>query len=139
MLRKLALCVLMIPLPFNGLWMLCHQAPTSLVSEKTAIESDENLFDQLDDISVSMESPETVMDPEECLRVCPLTFSALNGGICLIAPDGKNSMTITVFGVAILPSALSLPILEPRFETATVAVEIELDPFSTQLTPPPEV
>lgn len=120
MLRKLAIWVLLIPLPLNGLWMVCRDAPP--------------------DAQEPSESAAYSKDPAQCIKICAMKRQAESGAICLISPgDAKSSITITVFGVAVLAPAFQLQPLAESSQSIAELPDLYLSPSLTLSTPPPRV
>ena len=113
MLRKLAVWLLLIPLPLNGLWMVCREAPPEGQKlSRSYAGPDENLFSKLAELSddgnassADENSPSDEGDSAtpECSRICAIRSGAA-GPACLFASGAKASMTILVFGVAVPPA-----------------------------------
>ena len=120
MLRKLAIWVLLLPLPLNGLWMMCRDTPTEAQdpAESTAYSK----------------------DPVHCRKICALKRQASDGTICLISPgDAKSSITIIVFGVAVLAPAVQLQPFAKAARSVPELSDFYLSPPLAHSTPPPRV
>ncbi len=111
--------VLLIPLPLNGLWMVCEPGEsTSSAAPASSAESEGDA---------------------ECAKMCPVEKSKSSGPICLLtAGGGKTSIAILAFGVAVVPSALPLP--QPFSTSCSLPAPLAflLNPHLPHSTPPPE-
>src|SRR5579883_2465691 len=87
MLRKLALWLLILPMPLNGLWMVCKDAPSEAPRPAQSSSADQ---------------------PDDCTKICARKHQQAAGAICIISPGDKSSINITVFGVAVLPAEFRL-------------------------------
>ena len=115
--RRLALCLLTLPLMLNGLWVICHDvAPPAKTQE-----------------SEQAKSPEDELKAE-CEKLC-----ARESSLCLISPGDKTSLSVVVLGVAIFPS--EGPIITSPAVSREYAEErptFHSDPSIAQPSPPPE-
>jgi hypothetical protein len=115
-LRKLALCLLVLPLTLNGLWMICRdvspppQPPDSAQSQASSIDEQK----------------------AECERLC-----ARHSSLCLASASDKTSVTIVVYGVAIFPGVVRVGL--PSITRYTVAGlrNLHSDPSIPHPSPPP--
>jgi hypothetical protein len=116
MLRKLVLWILMVPMPLNGLWMVCKDAPSDVQQPVQSAKADEG---------------------DDCAKICALHHPT-EGAICLIsAGNSKSSIQIVVFGVPILPGEIQFRGPEPAGQSSAELKDLYLDPASTTTTPPP--
>ncbi|MBI4460899.1 MAG: hypothetical protein HY648_12695 [Acidobacteria bacterium] len=120
MLRKLAVWLLLIPLPLNGLWMVCGEAPSAA--------------------NASTDSAEVREEMADCEQMCPLDQPAKEGAICLLTADGSGSMSVILFGVAVLPlqTVLHPPVLARQY-LSELAHDKYVSPCLDRATPPPRV
>ena len=148
MLRKLAVWLLLIPLPLNGLWMVCREAPPDAQKlSRTYAGPDENLFDKFanlpgDDgnaLSAAENSPADEGDSStpECRRICAIRSGAA-GPACLFASGAKASMTILVFGVAVPPPQVETIATVESSRSYAEHPDLYLSPNLARFTPPPE-
>jgi hypothetical protein len=89
--RNLACWVLLVPLAFNGLWIVCSSSDAA-------------------DATVSRE---LLDEGADCTRICLMHQVKRNERMCLIFPgDSKKSITVLDFGVAVLtcPVCLQPPV-----------------------------
>ena len=120
MLRKSVIWVLLLPLSFNGWWMVCDDVP-----------------------SIATESPDPSAKPQEvadCTKMCPQEKPLTEGSVCLLTADGDNgSIVVIVFGVAVLPveALVPPPVLVSQF--LPPLSDSYLNPSLPQRTPPPRV
>src|ERR1043166_2572116 len=100
MLRKFAIWLLLIPMPLNGLWITCKDAPSAVPDEtQSAPEDETNLIAMFDSGDLDTDTG----DSGACKKVC--SFSAgQSGTLCLVTGESKTSFSIVVFGVPILPA-----------------------------------
>jgi hypothetical protein len=140
MLRKLLVWVLLLPLPMNGLWMACRDTPQSAQAAEQpssdSAQADDNLFDHFGDVESAGNSADE-NTPADCKTICPIDMVAKSAGFCLIAPDGKASLAIVVFGVAVLPATVQLQSPEPIHAPPPLYSQSHLSPSLDQTTPPP--
>ena len=89
MLRKLVAVILLLPLPLNGLWMVCGDVR-----------------------SIATQSPDPSAKPQDmaaCTKMCPKEKPVTEGSVCLFTADtGNGSIMVVVFGVAVLPIEISV-------------------------------
>ena len=87
--RKLAVFVLLVPISFNGLWMVCagEEIPAGAPGEAT----------------------QGLAETAKCSAMCVVEKPQPSGAICLItADDSKSSLAIFLFGGAVVQSEFSL-------------------------------
>jgi hypothetical protein len=118
MLRKLALCLLVLPLTLNGLWMICRDAPPQPQTPDSA-QSEASSMDE---------------QKAECERLC-----ARQSSLCLTSAGDKTSVTIVVYGVAVFPGAVRVG--SPSITRYTVAGlrNLHSDPSIAHPSPPPRI
>jgi hypothetical protein len=148
MLRKIAVWLLLIPLPLNGLWMVCREAPPEAQKlSRSYAGPDENLFDKfanlpVDDTnaaSAAENSPGDERDSStpECSRICAIRSGA-GGPTCLFASGAKASMTIIVFGVAVPPAQVEAIAAAPTNRSIAERADFYRSPNLGHFTPPPK-
>ena len=148
MLRKIAVWLLLIPLPLNGLWMVCREAPPEAQKHSRSYAGpDENLFDKVanlagDDVngaSAAENSPgdEGNSSTPECSRICAIRSGAA-GPVCLFASGAKASMTVIVFGVAVPPPQVESIAAAETSGSIAEHVDFYRSPNLAHFTPPPE-
>lgn len=132
MLRKLAIWLLLIPLPLNGLWLVCRDAPPKVPEPAaSSADSERNLLEFFANAEADSESG------ANCVKICAIKSAEKDGSFCLVSGGSKTSLTIIVFGVAILPPALQLhPVAAVRQFIAELP-DLYLSPFMGRSTPPP--
>ena len=118
MLRKLVIWLLLIPLPLNGLWLVCKD---SAVGEQAAAGSP------------------AVKGSPECIRECALKAAQASGATCFFSAGDTTSVTIIVFGVAILPPVVHLQPLSPIRQPVAELTDHYLTPSLAHSSPPPKV
>ena len=118
MFRKLATLVLAVPLALNGLWMVCEGGD---LAPNPAARS-----------AASGEKPK-----------CTSTMCAMEKGggpICILtSDDNKVSMTIFLFGVAVVPQEARLPQPAADGQYIPEFSALYLNPNLTVAAPPPKV
>jgi len=120
MLRKLVVVMLLLPLPLNGLWMVCGDVR-----------------------SIATQSPDPSAKPQDmaaCTKMCPKEKPVTEGSVCLFTADtGNGSIMVVVFGVAVLPvqSLVHPPVLMSQF--LPELSDYYSNPSLDQSTPPPRV
>ena len=120
MLRKLVVCVLLLPLSLNGLWMVCAGVEAFAGANEKETSG--------------------MAEGAECSEMCVMEKAKPNGPICLITADeSKSSVTIFMLGVAVIPSEFSLvrPFTPERHIPELSRFYIDPALFSTN--PPPRV
>jgi hypothetical protein len=117
-LRKLAFCLLVLPLTLNGLWVLCRDVPP----EPQAQSSD----------PAQPQSPSVDEQKAECERLC-----ARESSLCLVSPGDKTSLTIVVFGVAVFPAEIQVSSPALAREELAELRNLHSDPGIVQPSPPP--
>lgn len=148
MLRKVAVWLLLIPLPLNGLWMVCREAPPDAQRHARSYAGpDENLFEKVanlpveegDTLSTAENSPggEEDSSTPECKKICALRSGAA-GPVCLFASGAKASMTILVFGVAVPPAQAETIAAVETSRTVAEHANFYRNPNLARFTPPPE-
>jgi hypothetical protein len=115
-LRKLALCLLVLPLTLNGLWMICRDAPPQSQTQDSA-ESQASDVDQ---------------QKAECERLC-----ARQSSLCLTSAGDKTSATIVVYGVAIFPAEVRVGLPSLARQTVAELGDLHSDPNLAHPSPPP--
>jgi hypothetical protein len=118
MMRKLVLWLLLAPLPFNGLWMVCNDAPSQ-------------------DPAPAESSAKTENAPD-CTKMCAMKSAAQSGAVCFLSAGNKASVTIIVFGAAILPPEFRLQPLAQARQSLAATPDFYLSPGLLQETPPPK-
>ena len=131
MLRKIAIWLLLIPLPLNGVWLACPEsAPAQAASEQQQVE-------QSPDVSLFTAFSEAAPDGPLCKTICYLKAAVHNGGICLVSPGGKTSITMIAFAVAVpVPQAQLQPLVSSSQRVAEPQ-NFYLNPSADRSTPPP--
>lgn len=119
MFRRLALCVLTLPLMLNGLWVICHDVPPPPKTQETQE-------------TAQSQSPEDELKAE-CEKLC-----ARQSSLCLISPGDKTSLSIVILGVAIFPSDLQVSSTAVSREPVAQVRNLYSDPTIAQPSPPPE-
>jgi len=119
MLRKLATLLLVVPLSFNGLWMVCATGEQTVAATQTA-------------------NSQAGAKPH-CKFMCPAQKSAQPGAICVLTADVDGS-SIALFAVAVAtPPPLVTWTAPPRFaEYPQPSAIIYSDPSLASINPPPE-
>ena len=128
MLRKLVAVILLLPLPLNGLWMVCGDVRSIATQSPDPSAKPQDMADR------------TKMCPmAEGTKMCPEKPVA-EGSVCLLTADGDNgSIMVVVFGVAVLPIEISVqpPVLVSQF--LPELPDYYSNPSLDQSTPPPRV
>ena len=148
MLRKIAVWLLLIPLPMNGLWMVCREAPPDAQKlSRSYAGPDENLFEKFanlpGDDGNALSAAENSAGDEgdsstpECARFCAFRAGAA-GPVCLFASGAKASMTILVFGVAVPPAHVETIAAAESHRSVAERADFYRGPNLTRFTPPPE-
>ena len=148
MLRKLAVWLLLIPLPLNGLWMVCREAPPEAQKlSRSYAGPDENLFSTFanlpgDDGNASsadenMPSDDGDSATPECSRICAIKSGAA-GPVCLFASGAKASMTVIVFGVAVPPAQVETIAAVETSRSFAEHADFYRSPNLAHFTPPPK-
>jgi hypothetical protein len=147
MLRKIAVWLLLIPLPLNGLWMVCREAPPEAQKlSRSYAGPDENLFDKFANLpgdesaaSADANSPGDDGDSStpECARFCAVKSGAA-GPVCLFASGAKASMTIVVFGVAVPPAHVETIAAVETSRSNAEHANFYRSPNLDHFTPPPK-
>ena len=120
MLRKLVVVMLLLPLPLNGLWMVCGDVR-----------------------SIATQSPDPSAKPQDmaaCTKMCPKEKPVTEGALCLLTADGDSgSIIVVVFGVTVLPAEAVVhpPVLANR--PLPEMAGFYLNPSLAESTPPPRV
>src|ERR1700722_16584558 len=116
MLRKMALCLLLLPLTLNGLWVICREVPPPTQAPDSA-QSDSSSADQ---------------QKAECERLCSRQSS-----LCLTTAGDKTSVTIVVYGVAIFPAEVRVGLPSVTGQTVAGLRDLHSDPAIAHPSPPP--
>jgi hypothetical protein len=139
MLRKFAIFVLLIPMAFNGLWMVCSDGAASVPREAKATTAEPS-SDIFDTASYQANDPawdtETAAAAAACARMCPLPKQA--GAICVVTSDGDGSSIAAFMFLAAPP--MTGPIITASFvicESVPERAAIYSNPSLDGLTPPP--
>lgn len=118
-LRRLALCLLVLPLTLNGLWVLCRDVPPAPNAQDSAqSQHSESAEDEL---------------KAECEKLC-----ARQSSLCLISPGDKTSLTIVIFGIAVFPSDMQISSPAVSREPVAELGGLHSDPSIAHPSPPPE-
>ena len=120
MLHKLVVFVLLLPLSLNGLWMACAGGEAFAGANE--------------------EEPSGMAEGADCSEMCIMEKAKPNGPICLIAADdSKNSVSIFLLGVAVIPSEFNLvrP-FTPEHHIPELS-RFYIDPALFSANPPPRV
>lgn len=115
LLRKLTLCLLVLPLTLNGLWMICRDVQPEAQAPDSAQSS---TIDQ---------------QKAECERLC-----ARQSSLCLTSGADKTSVTIIVFGLAVFLPQTQIVSPSTTRRTSTELREAHSAPNIAQPSPPPE-
>lgn len=115
MLRRLATWMLLIPLSFNGLWMMCADGGKAPQQAAAAANN------------------------PKCKTMCPLEKPVESGAICVISSDGDGrSIAVFVFELA-LPAAMEHLLVPARVGYATAEQSARYrGPAPWNSTPPPK-
>ncbi len=133
MLRKLAICLLLIPLPLNGLWLVCKNAPpVPQAPVEPSAQADSNLLEYFANAESDTETG------ANCVNECAWKAKSNDGSICLVSGGSKTSLTILVFGVALLPPEVQLHPLAAARQLIAEPPELYLNPSVDRSTPPPK-
>lgn len=116
MLRKMALCLLVLPLTLNGLWMICQDVPPPTLAPNSA-QSDSYSADQ---------------QKTECERLC-----ARQSSLCLTSTGDKTSVTIVVYGVAIFPGQVRVGLPRMAHQAIAEILDTHSNPNIARPSPPP--
>jgi hypothetical protein len=147
MLRKIAVWLLLIPLPLNGLWMVCREAPPEAGKlSRSYAGPDENLFDKFANLAsddgnalsadANSAGDERDSSTPECSRICAFRSGA-GGPACLFASGAKASMTIVVFGVAVPPTQVETIAAAETSGAIAERADFYRSPNLGHFTPPP--
>ena len=120
MLHKLVVCVLLLPLSLNGLWVVCAGSEAFAGANKAETSG--------------------MTEGANCSVMCIMEKAKPNRPICLItADDSKSSVTIFLLGVAVIPSEFSLvrPFTPERH--IPELSRFYIDPALFSANPPPRV
>jgi len=132
MLRKLAIWLLLIPLPLNGLWLMCREgAPEPPKQAEASANDNTNLFEAVAAVDTNLKAG------SNCERECAFKSNSNDGSFCLISGGSKTSLTIMIFGVAVLLPAVQLRPLAAARRTVTELPDFYLSPAADHSTPPP--
>lgn len=132
MLRKLAVCLLLIPLPLNGLWLMCREgAPEPPKQVEASANDDTNLFEAVAATDANSEAG------ANCKRECAFRSNSNDGSFCLVSGGSKTSLAIMIYGVAVLPPAVRLRPLAAARGTVAELPDFYLSPSTDHFTPPP--
>jgi hypothetical protein len=115
-LRKIAFCLLVLPLTLNGLWVICRDVPPATQTSESA-KSDSSNADQ---------------QKTECERLC-----ARQSSLCLTSAGDKTSVTIVVYGVAIFPSEVRVGPPSVARQTVADLRDLHSDASIARPSPPP--
>jgi hypothetical protein len=116
-LRKLALCLLVLPLTLNGLWVLCRDVPPAPQAPDSA----------------QAQSSDEDQQKAECERLC-----ARQSPLCLVSAGDKTSVTIVVFGVAVFPTHMGIGAPLNSREPVVELCDMRSDPTLVHPSPPPK-
>jgi hypothetical protein len=118
-LRKLALCLLVLPLTLNGLWVICRDVPPQPQTPESAQSqaSNNNVDEQ----------------KAECEKLC-----ARPSSLCLTSAGDKTSVTIVVYGVAIFPAEVRVGLPSVARQTVAELGDLHSDPNLAHPSPPPK-
>jgi hypothetical protein len=128
MIRRIAICLFLLPLALNGLWLICREAPPD-TSAGTSPEA--TLAAQATEPAQSAAEKRKA----ECERICGVHAGA--GPVCLLSPGNKTSLSIVILGLSILPAATAV---RPPAATRRTEREFSLlhfDPCIADPAPPP--
>jgi len=124
MIRRIAICLFLLPLALNGLWLICREAPP-----ETSLET------SLDAQATEPQQSAAEKRKAECERICGVHAGA--GPVCLLSPGNKTSLSIVILGSSILPAATAV---RPPAATRRTVPEFSLlhfDPCIADPAPPP--
>jgi hypothetical protein len=133
MLRKIAIWLLLIPMPLNGLWVTCQDADSKAPKQDQATQAAAD--DNTNLLAMFASGAVDVDDSPACTKIC--ARDGRSGGFCLLSGESRNSFSIVVFGVALLPPAVALHSLPPTAQIATELTNGYSNPSADGYTPPP--
>lgn len=145
MFRKLVTWLLLLPLPVNGLWMVCRDAPQAQVAQpeqaSAPTPADQNLFKILvgDADPQPAQTSAKERNTPECEKICSIKSAARGGPVCLLSSGGKASLTIIVFGVAVISPQVQFHPPATAGQFLAEVQDIYLNPSLAHSTPPPKV
>src|SRR5262249_29924295 len=116
MLRKFLIWVLLAPLPLNGLWMACQDAPSPSSNHAEPATSAEQ-------------------DDADCSKICARPEH--DGSICLISAGDKSSINIIIFGLAVPAAAVRFAPPDSTAIAANWQADSYLNPSIASPSPPP--
>ena len=118
MVRKIAILILLIPLCLNGMWMLCDNN-SSLAREDSGTSANSQ-------------------GSEDCTTMCAVKKKQYTGAMCFISSgDSKASITVFVYGVAILTPSFALTQQQDAGQFIPELSAFYLNPRLPRSTPPP--
>jgi hypothetical protein len=128
MIRRIAICLFLLPLALNGLWLICREAPPD-TSAGTSPEA--TLAAQATEPAQSAAEKRKA----ECERICGVHAGA--GPVCLLSPGNKTSLSIVILGLSILPAATAVRPPAVTRRTAPEFSVLHFDPCIADPAPPP--
>lgn len=128
MMRRIAICLFLLPLALNGLWLICREAPPEM-SIDTSLET------SLDAQATEPQQSAAEKRKAECERICGVHAGA--GPVCLLSPGNKTSLSIVIFGLSILPAATAARPPAPTRRTVPEFSALHFDPCIADPAPPP--
>ena len=117
MLRRFATLVLLVPLAFNGLWMVCAGEAAFPEPEKSSVASEAT---------------------PHCNTICPTQKPPETGAICLLSANGEGtSLAAFAFALAAPPVVVNVSATFTWGEWISEPPAFYLNPPLSGLTPPP--
>jgi len=140
MIRRIAICLFLLPLALNGLWLICRDAPPETSPEARLDTSSETSPETTPEATLVAQASEPTQSAAEkrkaeCERICGLHPG--EGPLCLLTPGNKTSLSIVILGLSILPAATAV---RPPAVTRRAALEFSVlhyDPCIADPAPPP--
>lgn len=123
--RKLVIWLLLIPLPLNGLWMVCRDAP--------------EVQDQAHSSGSQATGASEKAARENCEKICALRLAEASGVVCFLSAGRSNSISIVVFGIPVLPRQAALEPPATASQSVATAADFFPNPQLSIPTPPPRV
>jgi hypothetical protein len=132
MIRRIALCLFLLPLALNGLWLICREAPPETSLDTSPETSPKTSLD-----AQASEPTQSAAEKRkaECERICGLHPG--EGPLCLLTPGNKTSLSIVILGSSILPAATTVRPPSVTRRTAPEFSVLHFDPCISDPAPPP--
>jgi hypothetical protein len=125
MIRRIVICLFLLPLALNGLWLICREAPPAETSLETS----------LDVQATEPQQSAAEKRKAECERICGVHAGA--GPVCLLSPGNKTSLSIVIVGLSILPAATAVRPPAATRRTVPEFSVLHFDPCIADPAPPP--